>query len=137
MTQTNTELTPKQLIVASYLGRGCTNTEVSEKCNVSRKTIDRWMVKPGFKEEIYNQSLEFIRESYSASSGKMNEIADTLWNKLLKWAQEIDLDSMSHSSIIRLMSEVRNLAETGLSTRDRAWGIDQALTEYFQNESED
>ena len=131
-------LTPKQQLAADGLGMGKTIDEAAKYANCSERSIDVWLKKEPFKkaveestrryrDEVWLKEAEAIRLSASDTGKQLDTLFKNIIDKFIEWSETLDLDSLSDTNKLKLLSEIRAAYADGFDYRDKAWAIERAI----------
>ena len=134
------ELPSKQMKAALALAQGCSIDEAAKRANCSEKSVDRWLrnsdfqyAKLALQRQFHDAEIQAYLAGLKNTSEQHFRIAKTLLNKIEDWVDGIDFDSMSHSSILKVMAETRSLIDCAMNGKDASLGLDRLRQKYLED----
>ena len=104
-------LTGAQQTAVSLLAQGWRRAEVERELGISRRTLDRWMVRAPFKETLDQERREIVREAMSRAKACMGQMLGVLQ----RIAED---DGMPPPSRVSAASKILDVAIKAIEVQD-------------------
>jgi transcriptional regulator with XRE-family HTH domain len=122
--QKMSEFTARQQEAIRLLSQGCTQAQVAEQIGVSRRTVERWMSLPEFRQSVNDVGHEVTERLIFDTASELNRLLPLAFSNLQEILQNQDVKTSDRLRACHILGSWAGLSQPKTQKQEDASDLD-------------